>query len=400
MMMDENTKLYIKNHLNDDVFQLALDNKRTDIDIQLALRQISGYQILKRKVPAWTEFDNLLYPVHLSLEQCSSENTAKFKAKVISDLFSDKEYTLLDMTCGFGVDAYYISQNASSAILIEKDKELSEITKHNFEFFNRHAEVINCDAEEFLKTNSNKYDIVFIDPARRGKNGEKVVLLENCTPNILLMIPEIKKITNYLAIKLSPMFDIKQLLSQLHCVKNIYSIGVDNECKEIFVIIDFCTTDSNTKIVAVNISESDNEISIMQSDFFEEASIESVYPSDFGKYLYEPYASFLKSGLYKTIANRYDANKIDINSHLYTSNEIIKNFPGRKFEIVDIVEFNKKEAKRFFKKYEKANITVRNFPITADNLSNNYKVKNGGDNYVFATTIFPSKRVLINCKKI
>ena len=214
------------------------------------------------------------------------------------------------------------------------------------------------------------------------------------------MIPEIKKITNYLAIKLSPMFDIKQLLSQLHCVKSIYSIGVDNECKEIFVIIDFCTTDSNTKIVAVNISESDNEISIMQSDFFEEASIESVYPSDFGKYLYEPYASFLKSGLYKTIANRYDSNKIDVNSHLYTSNEIIKNFPGRKFEIVDIVEFNKKEAKQFFKKYEKANITVRNFPITADNLSNNYKVKNGGDNYVFATTIFPSKRVLINCKKI
>ena len=400
MMMDENTKLYIKNHLNDDVFQLALDNKRTDIDIQLALRQISGYQILKRKVPAWTEFDNLLYPVHLSLEQCSSENTAKFKAKVISDLFSDKEYTLLDMTCGFGVDAYYISQKASSAILIEKDKELSEITRHNFELFNRHAEVINSDAEEFLKTNSNKYDIVFIDPARRGKNGEKVVLLENCTPNILLMIPEIKKITNYLAIKLSPMFDIKQLLSQLQCVKSIYSIGVDNECKEIFVIIDFCTTDSNTKIVAVNISESDNEISIMQSDFFEEATIESVYPSDFGKYLYEPYASFLKSGLYKTIANRYDANKIDINSHLYTSNEIIKNFPGRKFEIVDIVEFNKKEAKQFFKKYDKANITVRNFPITADNLSNNYKVKNGGDNYVFATTIFPSKRVLINCKKI
>ena len=400
MMMDENTKLYIKNHLNDDVFQLALDNKRTDIDIQLALRQISGYQILKRKVPAWTEFDNLLYPVHLSLEQCSSENTAKFKAKVISDLFSDKEYTLLDMTCGFGVDAYYISQKASSAILIEKDKELSEITRHNFELFNRHAEVINSDAEEFLKTNSNKYDIVFIDPARRGKNGEKVVLLENCTPNILLMIPEIKKITNYLAIKLSPMFDIKQLLSQLQCVKSIYSIGVDNECKEIFVIIDFCTTDSNTKIVAVNISESDNEISIMQSDFFEEASIESVYPSDFGKYLYEPYASFLKSGLYKTIANRYDTNKIDINSHLYTSNEIIKNFPGRKFEIVDIVEFNKKEAKQFFKKYEKANITVRNFPITADNLSNNYKVKNGGDNYVFATTIYPSKRVLINCKKI
>ena len=157
MMMDENTKLYIKNHLNDDVFQLALDNKRTDIDIQLALRQISGYQILKRKVPAWTEFDNLLYPVHLSLEQCSSENTAKFKAKVISDLFSDKEYTLLDMTCGFGVDAYYISQKASSAILIEKDKELSEITRHNFELFNRHAEVINSDAEEFLKTNSNKY---------------------------------------------------------------------------------------------------------------------------------------------------------------------------------------------------------------------------------------------------
>ena len=400
MMMDENTKLYIKNHLNDDVFQLALDNKRTDIDIQLALRQISGYQILKRKVPAWTEFDNLLYPVHLSLEQCSSENTAKFKAKVISDLFSDKEYTLLDMTCGFGVDAYYISQNASSAILIEKDKELSEITRHNFEIFNRHAEVINSDAEEFLKTNSNKYDIVFIDPARRGKNGEKVVLLENCTPNILLMIPEIKKITNYLAIKLSPMFDIKQLLSQLQYVKSIYSIGVDNECKEIFVIIDFCTTDSNTKIVAVNISESDNEISIMQSDFFEEASIESVYPSDFGKYLYEPYASFLKSGLYKTIANRYDANKIDNNSHLYTSNEIIKNFPGRKFEIVDIVEFNKKEAKQFFKKYDKANITVRNFPITADNLRNSYKVKNGGDNYVFATTIFPSKRVLINCKKI
>ena len=400
MMMDENTKLYIKNHLNDDVFQLALDNKRTDIDIQLALRQISGYQILKRKVPAWTEFDNLLYPVHLSLEQCSSENTAKFKAKVISDLFSDKEYTLLDMTCGFGVDAYYISQNASSAILIEKDKELSEITRHNFEIFNRHAEVINSDAEEFLKTNSNKYDIVFIDPARRGKNGEKVVLLENCTPNILLMILEIKKITNYLAIKLSPMFDIKQLLSQLQYVKSIYSIGVDNECKEIFVIIDFCTTDSNTKIVAVNISESDNEISIMQSDFFEEASIESVYPSDFGKYLYEPYASFLKSGLYKTIANRYDANKIDNNSHLYTSNEIIKNFPGRKFEIVDIVEFNKKEAKQFFKKYDKANITVRNFPITADNLRNSYKVKNGGDNYVFATTIFPSKRVLINCKKI
>lgn len=395
--MDTLTEKYIKNHLNDDVFQLALEKKHPDIDIQFALRQISGYQNIKRKVPAFTEFEGLLYPTHLSLEQCSSQSTAQFKAQEISKLFPDN-FSLVDLTCGFGVDAFFISKYAGHSVLLEQNKELADITKHNFTILNKNVEVINIDAEDFIKSNTKRFDVVFIDPARRGTKGEKVVLLEDCTPNILNLLPDIKKITDVLAIKLSPMFDIKQLISKLSGIKNIYSIGVDNECKEIFVIMDFNSNEE--KIIAVNISDNENKISLMESTLQAEDNTNILYTAELGKYLYEPYASFLKSGLFKTIANAYNANKININSHLYTSSEYIEDFPGRKFEIVDMVEFNKKEAKRFFEKYKKSNITVRNFPITVEMLRKSYKVNSGGENYVFATTIFPSTKVLINCKKI
>ncbi len=395
--MDTLTEKYIKNHLNDDVFQLALEKKHPDIDIQFALRQISGYQNIKRKVPAFTEFEGLLYPTHISLEQCSSQSTAQFKAQEISKLFPDN-FSLLDLTCGFGVDAFFISKYAGHAVLLEQNQELADITKHNFSILNKNVEVINVDAEVFIKSNTKRFDVVFIDPARRGRKGEKVVLLEDCTPNILNLLPDIKKITDVLAIKLSPMFDIKQLIAKLSGIKNIYSIGVDNECKEIFVIMDFNSNEE--KIIAVNISDIENKISLMESTLYAEDNTNILYTAELGKYLYEPYASFLKSGLFKTITNTYGVNKININSHLYTSSEYIEDFPGRKLEIVDMVEFNKKEAKRFFEKYKKANITVRNFPITVEMLRKSYKVNSGGENYVFATTIFPSTKVLINCKKI
>ena len=395
--MDTLTEKYIKNHLNDDVFQLALGKKHPDIDIQFALRQISGYQNIKRKVPSFTEFEGLLYPTHISLEQCSSQSTAQFKALEISKLFPDN-FSLLDLTCGFGVDAFFISKYAGHAVLLEQNKELADITKHNFSILNKNVEVINIDAEDFIKSNTKRFDVVFIDPARRGTKGEKVVLLEDCTPNILNLLPDIKKITDVLAIKLSPMFDIKQLIAKLPGIKNIYSIGVDNECKEIFVIMDFNSNEE--KIIAVNISDNENKISLMESTLHAEDNTNILYTAELGKYIYEPYASFLKSGLFKTIANTYNVNKINVNSHLYTSSEYIEDFPGRKLEIVDMVEFNKKEAKRFFEKYKKANITVRNFPITVEMLRKSYKVNSGGENYVFATTIFPSTKVLINCKKI
>ena len=282
--------------------------------------------------------------------------------------------------------------------MLEQNKELADITKHNFSILNKNVEVINIDAEDFIKSNTKRFDVVFIDPARRGTKGEKVVLLEDCTPNILNLLPDIKKITDVLAIKLSPMFDIKQLIAKLPGIKNIYSIGVDNECKEIFVIMDFNSNEE--KIIAVNISDNENKISLMESTLHAEDNTNILYTAELGKYIYEPYASFLKSGLFKTIANTYNVNKINVNSHLYTSSEYIEDFPGRKLEIVDMVEFNKKEAKRFFEKYKKANITVRNFPITVEMLRKSYKVNSGGENYVFATTIFPSTKVLINCKKI
>lgn len=395
--MDLQTENYIKNHLNDDVIQLALNNKQSDINLQYALQQIKGYQVIKRKVPAWTSFDGLLYPTHLSLEQCSSESTARFKAEEICKLFNDKKFCFVDLTCGLGVDAYFISQNAGQAVLIEKESELAEITRNNFIVFNRNVTVLNCESEEFLKSNTSHYDVIYIDPARRGTKGEKVVLLEDCNPNLLQLLPDLKKITKFLAVKLSPMFDIKQLISKLSGIKDIYSIGVNNECKEIFLIMDFKTQVPD--INAINISETNGEISRLRSTVEEEDVNVLSYPETLGKYLYEPFASFLKSGLYKTIANRYCVDKIHINSHIYTSNKFIEDFPGRKFEIVETKGFNKREAKDFFEKYDKANITTRNFPMTADELRNRYKVKNGGENYVFATTIHPSTKVLISCKK-
>lgn len=395
--MDLQTENYIKNHLNDDVIQLALNNKQSNINIQYALRQIKGYQVIKRKVPTWNIFDGLLYPTHISLEQCSSESTARFKAEEICKLFNDNKFNFVDLTCGLGVDAYFISQNAEQTILIEKECELAEITRNNFRVFKRDATVLNCESEDFLKTNTNYFDVIYIDPARRGTKGEKVVLLEDCNPNLLQLLPDLKQITKFMAVKLSPMFDIKQLISKLPGIKAIYSIGVNNECKEIFLIMDFKTQIPD--INAVNISESNGEISRLKSTVEEEDVVVLSYPETLGEYLYEPFASFLKSGMYKTIANRYCVDKIHVNSHIYTSNNFIEDFPGRKFEIVETIRFGKREAKEFFEKYDKANITTRNFPMTADELRNKYKVKNGGENYVFATTIHPSTKVLICCKK-
>lgn len=205
----------------------------------------------------------------------------------------------MDLTCGFGVDAFFISKYAGHAVLLEQNKELADITKHNFSILNKNVEVINIDAEDFIKSNTKRFDVVFIDPARRGTKGEKVVLLEDCTPNILNLLPDIKKITDVLAIKLSPMFDIKQLIAKLPGIKNIYSIGVDNECKEIFVIMDFNSNEE--KIIAVNISDNENKISLMESTLHAEDNTNILYTAELGKYIYEPYASFLKAGCLKLL---------------------------------------------------------------------------------------------------
>lgn len=407
------TQEYIKQHRNDDVYRLALSKAPEGVDIQYALQQISAYQILTKKVPSWAECDDLIFPKKLSLEQSSSELTARYKAELILQYMGNNPFSHIDFTGGMGIDCYFIAQHTLQSYYVEQNSELCQIAKHNFSHLNTNISVLNTTAEEFLNQITdnaslltlNSSLLIYLDPARRGDHGQKLVSIADCQPNVIELLPQMFSITNKIVIKLSPMLDITRALNELSNIEHLYVISVGNECKELLLFINR-EYNNATQIHAINLKPTvknqhsiADKYSLLNGTLQEEYSLTLHYASEIKQYLYEPYAAHLKSGLYKTLAQRYNVEKLHQHSHLYTSTELNPDFPGRQFRVEKVIPFDKKTAKLLFKNLKQANLTTRNFPLSVSELRTQYKIREGGDTYIFATTLHDESRILIICYK-
>ena len=487
--MNQATQDFIRQHQDDDVRQLAfLGSKYPEVDMTFALDQIRGRKMARVKLPRWASLEGIIYPPHISMEQCSSESTALYKAELAARLLdqpvpssenekesgkasnshfskicefasegavdsefaknegsceiqqilteSDKninemkdevseadfseEIGFVDLTGGFGVDFSYIAARLGmKSMYVERQAHLCEAAKENFERLGlKNAIVKNGDGIEVLHSFHPKKDaasaddslgitydqsrsllktklglkIIFIDPARRDDAGNKVVSLKDCTPDVTVLQEEMLSKADYVIIKLSPMLDWHRAINELSHVREVHIISVNNECKELLLVLSARNMGGNLRIYCINDAQS-----FVCEELDMETSSVKIAPSTLEemRYLYEPNASLMKAGCFGVLSERYDARMLSKNSHLFVSQAPIEAFPGRSFRIIAVSSFNKKELKRHLSGITKANIATRNFPLSVAELRKRLKLKDGGETYIFATTLSDESHVLV-----
>lgn len=388
MNLNEITQQFIRENLNADVPTLALRKAPVGTDVSLALRQIAARQLLRKKVPTWAENDNLLFPAHLSIEQCSSEASAKYKASLLQGR------TFADLTGGLGIDTYYISMRFQQTDYVERQTELCDLARHNFEVLNAAVSVCNETAEDYLKRCDEK-DCLFIDPARRDTYGRKTVSIGDCTPDVAALQDLMLQIAETVMVKLSPMLDISKALETLHHVSEVHVVSVGNECKELDVVMKR-GYQGEAVFNCVNLMTGQPAVSFTLE---EERNCTCRIAEGVMKYLYEPNPSLMKAGCFGLLTERYDVSKLHKNSHLYTSEQYVSSFPGRIFEIEGCASYNKRVKQTLLKDVPKASIAVRNFPLSATELRSALKMGDSDETYLFATTLKGEERVIIRTKK-
>ena len=403
-MMNQATQDFIRQHQDEDVRQLAfLGSKNPEVDMPFALDQIRGRKMARAKLPLWANIDGIIYPPHISMEQCSSESTALYKAELAARLLglpassSSEEIGFVDLTGGFGVDFSYIaSRLGMSSMYVERQAHLCEAAKENFERLGlKNAIVKNEDGIEVLHS-LKELKLIFIDPARRDDAGNKVVSLKDCTPDVTVLQEEMLSKADYVIIKLSPMLDWHRAISELSHVREVHIISVNNECKELLLVLSARNMGEKLRIYCINDAQS-----FVCDELDMESSSVKIAPSTLEEmqYLYEPNASLMKAGCFGVLSERYDARMLSKNSHLFVSREPVAAFPGRSFRIIAVSSFNKKELKRHLSGITKANIATRNFPLSVAELRKRLKLKDGGEIYIFATTLSDDSHVLVITEK-
>lgn len=376
---------FIRQHADEDVRKLALrSHKSPDVDLQYALEQIAGRQKARTKLPSWGAIDGIVYPPHLSMEQCSSEATARYKASI-----AGKGALFVDLTAGFGVDMAFVSQGFQKAVHVERQPQLCAISSENFRLLGlNHIEVVCGDGVAYLHTMKHA-DLLFIDPARRDEHGGRTYDISDCTPNVFEILDEMLEKADRVMIKLSPMLDWRKAVADLGKVNEVHIISVDNECKELLLILS--KTMKPLRVFCVN---NDECFEVVEGILPQPHSL----PQDM-RYLYEPNASVMKAGCFALIEQRFGVMQLEKNSHLFVSDKEISGFPGRQFLIEKRTSMNKRELKAVLADVEQANITVRNFPMSVAELRKRLKLKEGGDVYIFATTISGEGHQLLVCRK-
>ena len=506
--MNQATQDFIRQYQDDDVRQLAfLGSKYPEVDMPFALDQIRGRKMARVKLPRWASLEGIIYPPHISMEQCSSESTALYKAELAARLLGlpassssaekenesekeneianenevakasdshfskirefagdravDSEFAIngatsenqqiltkpgedvnetkedvskadfseeigfVDLTGGFGVDFSYIAARLGvKSMYVERQAHLCDAAKENFgrlglknaivkngdgievlhSFHPKKKDVASADDSlgitydqplSLLKTNLG-LKIIFIDPARRDDAGNKVVSLKDCTPDVTVLQEEMLSKADYVIVKLSPMLDWHRAISELSHVREVHIISVNNECKELLLVLSARNMGENLRIYCINDAQS-----FVCDELDMESSQVKIAPSTLEEmlYLYEPNASLMKAGCFGVLSGRYDARMLSKNSHLFVSREPIAAFPGRSFRIIAVSSFNKKELKRHLSGITKANIATRNFPLSVAELRKRLKLKDGGETYIFATTLSDESHVLMITEK-
>ena len=368
---------FINANLTADLHSLLLKKSPfPEVTIQEIVQQIKGKKVAQRKFPFLLK-ENIVFPPNLNLEQASSQSTAEFKA----DNLHGKKF--LDLTCGFGIDAYFLSQNFGEITLVEKNPELLDVVKHNWKILNKKATFVNENLEHFLAKNSESFDVIYLDPARRDSEKNKKFLLEDLSPNLLEIQDQLLEISSQIIIKLSPLIDISYLISVLKNVAKIQIIAVRNEVKELIVFLEKARKGDDVEISCINLESDDAEFAFQ---FKEEKTAVSAF-SEPQQFLYIPNNAVLKSGAFNLISQFFNGKKLHPNTHFYTSDKRIERFPGR------ILEINMIDSKHI-RKGEKYNIISKNYPLSPDEIKKKYKILDGGNCYLIFTQTQNRKIIL------
>ncbi len=410
MKQNDTFRAFLREHASDDLNRLLLSASRyPGIDVPLAVEQIAARRQIRDKLPAWYRNDTLYFPARMAAEQCSSEATALYKAGLIAP-----GETLCDLTGGLGIDTYYFSQRAASVVYIERFAAYAEAARHNFAQLGAdNIRVMEGDSTALFDTLEN-VETFYIDPARRGEGNRRVFALSDCQPDLTLLLPRLLEKAPRVVAKLSPMADLKLTLDLLPGTVAVHILSVRNECKELIFVIEKDAWNAAQEkdagqdpasapvfsplINCVNFTASGKK-ETYSFTLAEETNAPTLLACSVGSYVYEPNASILKAGAFKSIAARMQLNKLHVSSHLYTSDSRIADFPGRIFQVEEIIPFHGKNLKNITRALPQANLTVRNFPLSADELRKRLKLKEGGDTYLLATTLAGGEKVLIRCVK-
>jgi len=397
MIIDNLFLDFINEHADGDVYELLLKSQSfPGIDVRTAATSIVARRKLIQKVPEWGDVGSLVFPKTVNAEQASSWLTAKYKQR-----FCDGNVTV-DITGGYGVDSFYLSKVSSELHYIEADSEVFEATKHNFDTLGvRNVIFHNYTIERGTLTGLGLpyASLSYIDPARRTERNGRVFAFDDCSPDLLNIKDELLSISGAILVKASPMLDITESLRLIPEICEVHVLSVNNECKELLFIIKRGRNNRNAKLPVFTVNYTKRGEELFDFIFSEEKDSNPEYlheaPSE---YLYEPNSSIIKSGAFSTIATRFNLSKLARHTHLYSSDEKISNFPGRVFQVVDYIEYKKKNTTSLRERYPKANIATRNFPLTPEGLKRVLGISDGGDFYIFGCTA-GDKRVLIICKK-
>ncbi len=396
--MNDHTIRFVKEHREEDVRTLALQARRDgDIDLPWALDQIQGWQTARRKLPSWAAIEGIIYPPHLSMEQCSSEATARYKCQIVDSLPAGSHETLIDLTGGFGVDFSYLATRAKRAVYVERQEHLCEVARHNFGLLGLdHTDVINAQAEDTLRDlhTDRATTIIYLDPARRDSNSARTYAIADCMPNVLELQDVLLERANHILIKLSPMLDWHKAMSDLgEHVAEVHIVSAGNECKELLMLL---STDHNGD-PTIHCINDDQSLTFSPS---RDAQPLLIADDDRAACLYEPNASVMKAGCFEVLTGRYPVKALAADSHLFVSDDVIGDFPGRGFAIDAVTTMNKKELSRSLAGVTRANVATRNFPMTAQQLRQRLGLKDGGDCYIFGTTTAAGQRLLYICHKL
>jgi 16S rRNA G966 N2-methylase RsmD len=388
----EAVQQYIFDHEYEDMRKLALSKKEIlGIEPSVLAEQIRGRKKVKEKLPSYYRTRGIVYPPGINLEQCSSEQTAAFKASIVQKHLGKKFTSCADLTGGFGVDSFAFSKICNTVHTVDPNESLLEIAKHNHTLIGATNILYhNTTAEDFLLQNRDRFDFIYLDPSRRGSANQRVFKFADCEPNVVALFGQLRKQSDVVLVKASPLVDITQGLQELPDAQHVYVVSVNNECKEVLFL---CTSNPEREptIHAVNlVNETIHEFSFTQT---EEKKSTSAFSTPL-TYLYEPNASILKTGAFKLVSTRFNFHKLHVNTHLYTSDELIDNFPGRIFNVEAIVKPDVKSIKPYLPE-ERANVITRNYPLTADGLRKKLGLQDGGKKYVLGFTGINQKYVLI-----
>ena len=432
--LNEATQEFVRQHADDDVCQLALQGtKSKEVNLQRALDQIRGRQTAQRKLPTWAANSEIWYPPHLSMEQCSSEQTARYKARLVCRLLSSSLLPLggagegafhlpffIDLTGGFGVDFAFIASelNTSSSlplgeskggVYVEQPPHLCELARHNFQALGlAGVEVVNGDGTDCLRQLSHTH-VIFLDPARRDTHGARTYAISDCTPDVLALRDELLQKADHVVVKLSPMLDWHQAVEQLQAVTEVHILSVGNECKELLLVMKgvlppaSSPRGSNRPPLRVFCVNDETVFSYEQSSTLSSTCISAATPIASPSphhWLYEPNASIMKAGCFSELAAAYPVCQLSVNTHLFLSTDQIEDFPGRHFQIQAVSSLNKRDVRTLLQGIDRANVAVRNFPMSADELRRRLKLKDGGDTYLFGVTLNDGTRSLLHCRKV